>query len=188
MLQISIAIVLVITLWAIYTQNKLEILDENVNNAMIQIQVQISSLFDALMILLEMTKDYAKNGSEKLIETIKSERNIITAESAPDDVFKQEEVILQVLSRVAMVAQQNPGLNANRNYIKTMGKVEALENMLRTSRLIYNSSVTKLNREIRKFPVPMIAGILGFSPREYLEEQTANADMSGYEMRFLYGK
>jgi len=188
MLQISIAIVLVITLWAIYTQNKLEILDENVNNAMIQIQVQISSLFDALMILLEMTKDYARNGSEKLLETIKSIRNVITAESTPDDVLKQEEVILQVLSRIDMIAQQYPRLKSNQNYIKTMGAVGALENMLRTSRLVYNSSVTKLNREIRMFPVSMIAGILGFRQREYLQEQTINTDMSKYEIRFLYGE
>ncbi|WP_246241183.1 LemA family protein [Anaerocolumna sedimenticola] len=43
--------------------------------------------------------------------------------------------------------------------------------MVRTSRLIYNDSVTKLNREIRMFPVSMIAGMLRFRKREYLEEQ-----------------
>lgn len=51
------------------------------------------------------------------------------------------------------------------------------ENMVRTSRLIYNNSVTKLNRDIRMFPVFLIAGILGFSQREYLEDYLSKVGM-----------
>jgi len=59
--------------------------------------------------------------------------------------------------------------------------VETFENMVRTSRLIYNDSVTKLNREIRMFPTSIIAGMLGFHKREYLEEQVDKADMPRVE-------
>ncbi|MPN47545.1 hypothetical protein SDC9_195148 [bioreactor metagenome] len=55
--------------------------------------------------------------------------------------------------------------------------MQTFENMVRTSRLIYNDSVTKLNREIRMFPVSAIAGMLGFAQREYLVEQSDKADM-----------
>ena len=40
----------------------------------------------------------------------------------------------------------------------------------------YNS-VTKLNREIRMFPVSLIAGMLGFRQRDYLEAREDKADM-----------
>jgi len=50
-----------------------------------------------------------------------------------------------------------------------MDAVQTYENMVRTSRLIYNDSVSKLNREVRMLPVFMIAGALGFKQREYLE-------------------
>jgi len=172
-----IAIIGVIILWVISTQRKLVILDENVSNAMSQIGVQLSSRFDALTALLDLTKGYAKHESETLIETIKSRRSVITAKSTPEDVLHQEGVISEALGRIAMVTEQYPELKANQTYIKTMGAVETFENMVRTSRLIYNDSVTKLNREIRMFPVSMIAGILGFRQRDYLEEQTAKADM-----------
>ena len=76
-----------------------------------------------------------------------------------------------------MVTEQYPDLKANQNYIKTMDAVETFENMVRTSRLIYNDSVTKLNREIRMFPVSMIAGMLGFQQKKYLEEQATKADI-----------
>lgn len=174
---IIIAIVLAIVLWAISTQRKLVVLDENISNAMSQIGVQISSRFDALTALLDLTKGYAKHESETLIETIKSRRSVITAKSTTDDVLRQEGIISEALGRIAMVTEQYPELKANQTYTKTMDAVQTFENMVRTSRLIYNDSVTKLNREIRMFPVSMIAGMLGFQQREYLEEQAAKADM-----------
>ena len=58
-----------------------------------------------------------------------------------------------------------------------MDVVQTFENMVRTSRLIHNDSVTKLNHEIRMFPVSAIAGMLDFGQREYLVEQADKADM-----------
>jgi LemA protein len=171
------AIAAVIVLWAISTQRRLVVLDENISNAMSQIGVQLSSRFDALTALLDLTKGYAKHESETLIETIKSRRSVITAKSTPEDVLRQEGVISEALGRIAMVMEQYPELKANQTYIKTMDAVQTFENMVRTSRLIYNDSVTKLNREIRMFPVSIIAGMLGFRQRDYLEEQASKADM-----------
>ena len=171
------AVIAVIALWMISTQRKLVALDENISNAMSQIGVQLSSRFDALTALLDLTKGYAKHESETLIETIKSRRSVITAKSTPDDVVHQEGIISEALGRIAMVTEQYPELKADKTYMKTMDAVQTFENMVRTSRLIYNDSVTKLNREIRMFPVSMIANILGFQQRNYLEEQAAKIDM-----------
>ena len=41
--------------------------------------------------------------------------------------------------------------------------------MVETSGLIYNDSVAKLNRAVRKFPASLLAGMLGFRQEEYLE-------------------
>lgn len=176
-LIIIIVIVVVIVIWMISAQRKLVVLDENISNAMSQIGVQLSSRFDALTALLDLTKGYAKHESETLIETIKSRRSVITAKSTPNDVLQQEGVISEALGRIAMVTEQYPELAANQTYIKTMDAVQTFENMVRTSRLIYNDSVTKLNREIRMFPVSMIASMLGFRQRDYLEEQAAKANI-----------
>ncbi|HBL50300.1 MAG TPA: LemA family protein [Firmicutes bacterium] len=178
MLSTFIAIITVIAaivLWTISTQRRLVVLDESINNAMSQIGVQLSSRFDALTALLDSTKGYARHESETLIETIKSRRSMITAKSTPDDVLCQERVISETLSRLAMVTEQYPELKENQTFIKTMDAVQIFENMVRTSRLIYNDSVMKLNREIRLFPISMIAVMLGFHQKEYLEEQESRA-------------
>lgn len=98
---------------------------------------------------------------------------MITAKSTPEDVLCQEGVISEALDIVAMVTEQYPELKEKQTYIKTMDAVQTFENKVRTSRLIYNDSVTKLNREIRLFPVSMIASMLGFQQRDYIWEQTA---------------
>ena len=176
-LIILVLIAVIIGFWVVSTQRKLVVLDENINNAMSQIGVQLSSRFDALTALLDITKNYDEHESTTLIETIKSRRSVITAKSNPDDVLKQEGVISEALGRISMVAEQYPELKADKNYAKLMDAVDSYEKMVRTSRLIYNDSVTKLNRDIRMFPTSLIAGMLGFSQREYLETVEEKADM-----------
>ncbi|MDF3003199.1 MAG: hypothetical protein K0Q48_3318 [Bacillota bacterium] len=176
-LIVIIAIVIVIVQWIISTQRRLVVLDENISNAMCQVGVQLSSRLDALTALLDLTKGFAKHESEMLIEIIRSRRSVITAKSTPEDVLRQEGVISEALGRIAMVTVQYPELKAEQTYIKTMDAVQIFENMVRTSRLIYNDSVTKLNREIRMFPVTIIAGMLGFRQRDYLEELAGKTDM-----------
>ena len=57
MALIIVGVVLVIIiLWFISAQRKLVAMDENINNAMGQIGVQLSSRWDALTALLDLTK------------------------------------------------------------------------------------------------------------------------------------
>ena len=72
-------VVVLLIVWAIGVQRKLVVMDENINNAMSQIGVQLSSRFDALTALLDLTKGYAAHEAQTLIETIKSRRSVITA-------------------------------------------------------------------------------------------------------------
>lgn len=163
-------ILVALILWIISVQRSLVAMDENINNAMAQIGVQLSSRWDALTSLLDLTKGYAEHEYKTITETIKARRSI-TKDSAPADVTKQENMIAEALGKIMAIAESYPELKADGAYIKTMDGVNQYENMVRTSRLIYNDSVTKLNRAIRMFPVSMIAGILGFSNRAYLEAE-----------------
>lgn len=175
-LGIILLLILIIVIWFISSQRKLAVMDENINNAMSQIGVQMSSRWDALTALLDLTKGYAEHEYKTLSETIKARRSI-TADSTAKDVAKQENVITEALGKIMAVAESYPDLKANQNYIKTMDSVNDYENKVRQSRLIYNDSVTKLNRQIRMFPTSIIAGMLGFYKRDYLETESEKASM-----------
>ena len=176
---IAITVVVFLVLWVISCQRKLVVMNENVNIAMAQIGVQLSSRFNAVAALLDLTQGYAAYESQTLIETIKSRRSVIGTASTPNDVLKQEGVISEALDRISMVAERYPELKANENYTKCMNAVDSYEKMMRISCLIYNDGVTKLNRELRMFPTSLLAGVLGFRQRDYLETVENKADMPG---------
>lgn len=168
-LIIIILLLILFAIWVVLTQRKLVILDENVNNAMSQIGVQLSSRLDVTMMLLQLADGYAGGESLSLLETTKARRNIITAKSTPNEVQGQEDVISEMLGCIAVVAEQHPELKEEKEYARCLNAADCYEKMIRTSCLIYNDSVTKHNRAIRMIPTRLVAGMLGFHLREYLE-------------------
>lgn len=170
MIGVAIVILLVLlVLWILKTQQSLTAMEENVNSAMNQIGVQLSSRFDALAALLDATQETAASETQTLMETIRSCRRVITSRSSPDDVRTQETLILDILIRLSTLAEAHPEWKSNENYLKCMSAVDSYGKMVCTSRLIYNDSVAKRNRAIRMFPTSLAAGILGFRPLDYLE-------------------
>lgn len=163
--------ILLLALWAASCRRRLAVLDENVNSAMTQVGIQISSCFAALDPLLYLLKEYDPREFQILFETVRSRRSAITASSEVGDVLEQEDVIDQILDRVTAAADRYPALKAREHYAKYMSAVDGCEKMIRTSRLIYNDSVNKLNRELRMFPASLMAGIFGFHGRDYLEAE-----------------
>ncbi|GAU79218.1 LemA family protein [Fusibacter sp. 3D3] len=177
MVYLFMGIIIVFTLlWIVSTQRKLVIMDENINNSLSQIGVHLSSRWDALNALLELTKKYAEYEYETLTETIKA-RRAITKTSSAEDVVGQENMITEALGKIMAVAEDYPELKADQSFLRTMDAVDQYENMVRTSRLIYNDSVTKLNRSIRLFPTLIFSGVLGFHKRDYLEADESKTNM-----------
>ena len=171
---IAIVVIVFFVLWVISCRRRLAVMDENVNNAMAQIGLQLSSQFDAMTALLDLTREYSAHESQILVETVKSRRSVITTASTPNDVMRQEGVISEALNRISMVAERCPELRANENYARYMNAADSYEKMVNTSRLIYNDSVTKLNRELRMFPSSLFGVVFGFRPKDYLEAVEVN--------------
>lgn len=173
---IVIAVIAIIVIWFISAQRRLVSMDEKINNAMSQIGVQLSSRWDALTALLDLTKGYAEHEYKTITDTIKM-RTSITVNSSAADVNQQENILTEAMGKIMAVAESYPDLKANENYINTMNSVKEFENLVRKSRLIYNDSVTKLNRAIRMFPTSVAAAILGIRSREYLATDDKKTDM-----------
>ncbi len=175
-LIIILVIVALIVLWVIGVQRKLVEKDELCKNALSQIGVQQASRWDALTALVELVKSYNEHEYNTLRDVI-AMRKTITGESTAADAQAQEQALGTLVRNINVVAEQDPDLKANENYAKTMDAVNVYENQVRMSRMTYNDTVTKYNKEIRQFPTSIVAGILGFSTREYLNEAVGKTDM-----------
>lgn len=171
-----IVVILVIIVWVIGQQRMLVTLDEMVTNAMNQIGVQVTSRFDALTGLLDLVKGYNEHEYKTLSDVIKM-RTSIGANSTVNDVNKEESIFNQALGKIIAVAEAYPDLKANTNYQNLMNSLNEYEDKVRKARLVYNDSVTKLNRTVRMFPTNLVAPMFGIGQREYLTTDEKKQDM-----------
>lgn len=175
-LLIILAIVALLVLWVIGVQRKLVEKDELCKNALSQIGVQQASRWDALTALVELVKSYNEHEYNTLRDVIAQRKNI-TGESTAAEAQAQEQVLTGLVRNINLVAEQYPELKANENYAKAMDSVNLYENQVRLSRMTFNDTVTKFNKEIRQFPTSIVAGMLGFKTRDYLDEAVGKSDM-----------
>lgn len=155
--------------WIISVQRSLVGMTGNINNAMSQIGLQMSSQCELLTSLLDLTNWYDAEACRTIIKTMEAGR-LITKDSLPEDAKKQEKIIAKTKAKIIEAADGCPDLKADTNYIKAVEAVDQYEKMVKTSMLIYNNRAAKLNRAIHTFPASMIAGILGFSNRGSFED------------------
>ena len=173
---IILAIVALVVLWVIGVQRKLVEKDELCKNALSQIGVQQASRWDALTALVELVKSYNEHEYNTLRDVI-AMRKTITGESSVAEAQAQEQALTGLVRNINVVAEQYPELKANENYAKAMDSVNLYENQVRLSRMTFNDTVTKYNKEIRQFPTSLVAGLLGFNTRDYLNEAVGKTDM-----------
>ena len=169
-------VIIIIIMWFIGVQRMLVSLDENVNNAMSQIGVNLTSRFDALTGLLDLVKGYNEHEYKTLSDVIKM-RTTIGGSSKASDVDAQESIISQVAGKIMAVAEAYPDLKSNTNYQNLMNSLDGYESKVRQSRLVYNDTVTKLNRTIRMFPTSLIAPMFGIFARDYLKTEESKTEM-----------
>ncbi|MDX9888301.1 MAG: LemA family protein [Anaerovoracaceae bacterium] len=155
--------------WIIKTQSNLVGLEDNNTKAMSQIGVHISSQWEVLNSLLTITREHSTQGHEDIAE-IMAARHCITKESLPEDIRMQEGLIAQGLDKIKGVAEASPELKAQQDYINAIDAIHQYENMMDTSKLIYDESAWHFNNKIRKFPTVLIARALGFSARDYFHD------------------
>lgn len=173
---IAIIIVVLLVLWVISVQRQLVSKEELCKNALSQIGVQQASRWDALTALADMTKSYSEYEYKTLRDVI-AQRRPINSSSTVADANAQEGLLTNALSRIIAIGEQYPELKASETYVKTMDSINLYENQVRTSRMVFNDSVTNFNRLVRQFPNSLIAGLLGFSVKDYLVENQGKEQM-----------
>lgn len=175
-LIIVIAIVAILVLWVISVQNRLVKSDELCNNALKQINVQQVSRYDALQALVKLTREYASYEADTLQKVVDARK--ITSSAAPTaaEIDANEKALKEISAKLIAVAEAYPDLKANQNYQQTMQSIQTYEENVRLSRMTFNDTVTRFNQQVRVFPASLIAGMLGFSKREYLAEDNSKKD------------
>ena len=87
------------------------------------------------------------------------------------------------LGRLMAVAESYPELKANQNVLSLQEELTTTENQISFSRQHYNASVLEYNNSIQVFPNSLLAGMFGFTKRDFFEAEpeaqtVPNVDLS----------
>ncbi len=165
---IVLAIIFLLLIYFVSAQRKFVHLDELAENALSQIGVQQTSRWDALTQLVKTVKAYTEHEYNLLIETI-SRRNQNKVPQTPEEVESDDAAFRQTFSRFSAVAENYPDMKSGALFQDLMASVNDYENKVRVSRMVYNDTVTKWNRLTKQIPTNLVASILGYRSRTYLE-------------------
>jgi len=150
--------------------NKLVTLDENVKNKFNNVQSDYQRRADLIPNLVSTVKGAANFEQTTLTQVIEARAkatsvNIDANNLTPEKVqqFQQAQGQLSSsLSKLLVVAEQYPQLQATQNFRDLQAQLEGTENRIKVSRNDFNAAVQDYNSTARRFPNNIFAGMFGF--------------------------
>lgn len=178
-LVVIILLALFILVPGFFSYNKLVNLDEGVNGAWSEVENLYQRRYDLIPNLVETVKGYAKFERETLEAVIQARANAtrpnISTEALANNpelqqqFLQSQESLGQALGRLLVVVERYPDLKANQNFIRLQDELAGTENRIAVARRRFIETIKDYNSTIRRFPVVLVAGLMGFEKREYFE-------------------
>ncbi len=153
-----------VVFWGINTRNRLVHVEELVNNSLSQISVQQESRWDVLTSISKLISKYSEYEASTIEKVVASR----TGKASLDEINETEKNYGGVASKLNVLAEAYPDLKANNLYQDAIESLNKHEKDLKYSKMVYNDTITKYNRQIKMFPSSIVAGMFGFGPKEYL--------------------
>ncbi|MBI3784607.1 MAG: LemA family protein [Deltaproteobacteria bacterium] len=167
---------------AVLLYNGLITLQNQVQNAWRQIDLQLKRRHDLIPNLVETVKGAMQFERETLERVMQARSRAVSAVSVPDKAAAENE-LGQSLGRLFAVMENYPQLKTTENVLKLQEELTTTENQITFARQFYNDSVMQLNTRQQTFPGNMIAGFFNFRPAEYFQgspddQQLPRVDLS----------
>ena len=178
---ILIAILIVIAVVLIGMYNSLVQLRVRCDSAWSDIDVQLKRRHDLIPNLVETVKGYAAH-EKGTFENIAKFRSQAMQAVTPADKAAAENQLTGALKSLLAVAENYPQLRASEEFTQLQGSLSQTEDSIQNSRRYYNAVVRDLNTKIQSFPTNLIAGMFGFTQRQFFE--TAATDREPVQVKF----
>ena len=175
-IAIVVLLVIMIVGWGVGVYNKLVGLNEGVNQSWSQVENQYQRRYDLIPNLVSTVKGVAEFEKETFTAVTEARAKVgqikLSADQLTDpQAFQQfqqaQDGLSSALSRLLVVSENYPQLKANENFLQLQAQLEGTENRISVERMKYNQVVQDYNTQIKRFPAALIAGITGFSEKQY---------------------
>jgi len=183
---VTLAILVVVALFAVSVYNRLVRLRNGIGNAFAQIDVQLKRRHDLIPNLVETARKYIQHERETL-EAVIAARN--TAQTAAGQARRNpaaagaiaalgaaEGALGGVMGRLMAVAEAYPDLKADQTMRDLTEELSSTENRVGFARQAYNDTVLEYNNAAGQFPANLLAGVFGFRSADMLQSTVSEAE------------
>jgi len=189
---ISIGVVVLFILWAIFSYNKFIRLTQQAKEAWADIDVQLKRRYDLIPNLIETVKGYAEHERGVFDEVTEARAKATQVHVDPSDITPEqiqamagaESALTESLGKLLAVAEAYPDLKASQNFSELQAELTDTENKIQAARRFYNTNVRDLVIALQSFPQNIIGHMFGFKEEEYFELEDNSEEKKNVKVDF----
>ena len=170
---VLIAIVAIVGLFGLTlmsSYNGLVAEQEQVNGKWSQIDTMLQRRADLIPNLVNTVKGFAAQ-EKSVIDSVTNARAKLAGAQGPAARGAANAELSGALSRLLVVVENYPQLISDKTFIGLMDELSGTENRIAVARRDYNQAVQSFNTRVKSFPTSIIAGMFGFSQKEYFRAE-----------------
>ncbi len=157
-------------------KNQMVQLNEDVNQAYSQVDIQQQRRLDLIPNLVASVKGYVKEEEVVLTNVANARAGVIAAGSDRASSIEANKTLDVAISPLLRLQETYPNLKGNDQFNRLEDELAGTENRIAVERQRYNRSLEAYNVYVQQFPNSFWAGIAGFKYRnEYFKGNPANS-------------
>ena len=183
-LLVVLGIVVLIALFVVGLYNGLVQRRLRVDEAWSQIDVQLKRRHDLIPNLVNAVRGYMAFEEETLTKVTQARADAVAAGArGPAEQADAENALTGTLRSLFAVMENYPDLKASQNVMSLQEELSTTENQISFSRQHYNATVRDYNTAIATVPAVFVAGMFGFTKRDFFEVEDAAREAPEVQLR-----
>ena len=154
---------------AVWLFNRLVAARQMAENGWSDIDVQLRRRADLIPQLVATVKGVAAHERALFAEVTEQRAKALSAGNDLPARADAEKQLARGEARLFAIAEDYPDLRASENFLELQHELSETEEKIEMARRFYNGATREYNTKAETFPGSLIAGIFGFSRRDYFE-------------------
>ena len=168
-LVFPIAIVGIVLLSVVAMYNGLVRIRNHCDESWADVETELKRRYNLIPNLVSTVKGYAAHERELLDQVVRLREECTQNWGTPGQQADTEQRFQSALHGLNARVEHHPELKASSNFLALQKELANTENRIQAARRFYNGNVRDNNNRVQTFPSAIIAGMFGFSAREYFK-------------------
>jgi LemA protein len=163
-----VLVVIIVALALMGMYNGLVTKSQAIDAQWAQVETQYQRRYDLIPNLVNSVKGLMKQ-EQTIFDAIAEARTKYGSAATVDEKAAAAGQVETALGRLLAIVENYPDLKSNQTVINLMDELAGTENRISVERQRYNGLVKDYNTQIKTFPTNMLAGMFGFTEKQYFQ-------------------